>query len=141
MNIGNAFMRAIALSPLHFLLGAGIAVIDVRGRKSGRTYSTPVNVVSDHRSYIVTSLRSRTWWRNLRGDQPAILTASGKRHNVRGQVIEDEAAVTAVLSDYFRAHPTYARYFRVKLAANGEPDTADIANAARERVVIRLYPI
>ncbi len=86
MNLGNTFMRAIALSPAHFLLGNSIGMI------------------------IVTSLRSRTWWRNLRVEQTASFTIGGKRMNVRGQVVEDATAVANALMDLFRANPRYARH-------------------------------
>jgi deazaflavin-dependent oxidoreductase (nitroreductase family) len=139
MNIGNTVMRAIALSPVHFLLGNSIGVIDVQGRKTGRTYSTPINAIPQDGAYLVTSLRNRTWWRNLRGEQTATFTLGGKRMNVRGEVIEDTPAVSDALLRLFRANPRYARYFGVKLDAANQPSVDDIENIARERVVIRLY--
>ena len=41
-NLGNLFMKTIINSPLHPLLGSGIALITVRGRKTGKPISTPV---------------------------------------------------------------------------------------------------
>ena len=141
MNIGNTFMRTIALSPLHFLLGSSIGVIDVKGRKTGKTYSTPINATQLDGAYLVTSMRNRTWWRNLRGDQVASFTIGGKRMNVRGEVIEETTAVASALMDLFRANPRYARYFGVKLDATNQPAMEDVTNIARDRVVIQLYPL
>ena len=59
-NLGNLFMKTIINSPLHPLLGSGIALITVRGRKTGKPISTPVNVVNDGDGLLVVSLRNRT---------------------------------------------------------------------------------
>jgi len=63
----NFFMKAIINSPFHSLLGESFAVITFEGRKSGKRYSTPVNVARVDSTWIVVSMRERTWWRNLRG--------------------------------------------------------------------------
>jgi deazaflavin-dependent oxidoreductase (nitroreductase family) len=141
MNIGNTFMRAIALSPLHFLLGSNIGVIDVKGRKTGKAYSTPINATNQDGAYLVTSLRNRTWWRNLRGEQIATFTIGGKRMAVRGEVIEDASAVTTALMDLFGGNPRYARYFGIKLSTTNLPALEDVTQLARDRVVIKLHPL
>jgi len=136
--IGNFFMKAIVNSPLHPLLGSNIAVITVEGRKSGKRYATPVNTVRDGDTFTVVSLRSRTWWRNLRGERLATLRASGKQYSVRGEVIENRDEVVAGLAQHFRQHPDYARFFGVRLAADGRPMQEDLERVADERVLIRL---
>ena len=35
-------------------------------------------------------------------------------------------------------HPKYAEYFDVRLDVNGKPDAQDIAQVARERVIIEV---
>ena len=138
--IGNLFMTAIVNSPLHPLLGSHIAVITVEGRKTGKRYSTPVNVVKDGDGFIATSLRSRSWWRNLRGGRTARLRVSGKRYTVRGEVLEGQNEVVDGLTRYFQRHPGYAKYFGVRLAADGQPIREDVERAADERVIIHLCP-
>ena len=139
-TVGNLFMKAMINSPLHSLLGDSFAVITVTGRKTGRPISTPINVSRDEGSYIVVSMRNRTWWRNLRGNTQAQLRVKGKTFQVRGDVIEDPSAVREELRQYFRQHPGNAKYFNVRLTPEGEPDPEGLQHAAEERLLIRLSP-
>ena len=138
--IGNFFVKTIVSSPLHPMLGDGLAVITVEGRKTGRLYSTPINVMKESGGFTVTSLRSRSWWRNLRGGRPAQLRVSGQQYSVRGEVVEGHAEVARDLTAYFQQHSGYARYFGVRLAAEGQPIREDVERVADERVLIHLCP-
>ncbi len=139
--IGNFFIKTIVNSPLHALLGDSFAVITVEGRKSGRLYSTPINVKRQKEGWIVISMRERTWWRNLRDGQTAILRIDGRKIPVRGKVVEEQNAVSAGLEDFFRQYPGYARYFKIRVDKNGKPDPVELGRAAGERILIQLLPI
>ena len=136
--ISNFFMKAIVNSPLHPLLGSHFAVITFEGRKSGKRYSTPINVTRDGDTFTAVSLRNRNWWRSLRGGRLAQLRVVGKQYIVCGEVLEEHGAVVTGLAQYFKQNPGYARYFGVSLAPNGQPSGEDLVRAADERVVIRL---
>ena len=136
--ISNFFMKAIINSPLHPLLGDNFAVITVEGRKTGRQYSTPVNATTNGDSFTVVSLRSRSWWRNLRGGRLAQLRVSGKRCTVRGEVLERRDEVIDGLARYFQQQPSYAKHFGVRLDDGGQPVKDDLERVAGERVMIRL---
>ena len=137
-HISNFFMKAIVNSPLHPLLGDKFAVITVEGRKTGKLYSTPINAVKEGDTFTVVSLRSRNWWRNLKGGRPAKLRVSGKQYSVRGEVLEDHGAVAGSLARCFKQNPDCARYFGVRLASDGEPVRDDLDKATDGRVIIRL---
>jgi len=140
-KISNFFMKAIVNSPLHPMLGSNFAVITFEGRKSGKRYSTPINVTRNGDAFTAVSLRSRTWWRNLRGGQQAQLRVSGRQYEVRGEVLEDQGAVADGLAQYFKQNPAYAKYFSVRLAPDGQPSGEDLDRAADERVIIRLSAV
>ena len=139
--ISNFFMKTIVNSPLHPLLGNRFAVITFEGRKSGKRYSTPINVTQAGDTFTAVSLRSRNWWRNLRGGRGAELRVSGRQYTVRGEVLEDHGGVIDGLTQYFKQNPGYAKYFGVRLAPNGEPASEDLDRAANERVIIRLSSV
>ena len=139
-KISNFFMKTIVNSPLHPLLGNRFAVITFEGRKTGKQYSTPINVTQEGDTFTSVSLRRRNWWRNLRGGRQAKLRVSGKQYAVRGEVLEDHAAVVDGLQQYFKQDPAYARYFSVRLASDGGPVSEDLNRAADEHVIIRLRP-
>jgi deazaflavin-dependent oxidoreductase (nitroreductase family) len=139
--IGNFVIKTLLNSPLHPLLGSSFAVIAVRGRKTGKLYSTPINVTRDGDIFTVISRRERTWWRNLRGGGAAHLRVAGRRYAVQAEVVEDPAGVAAGLGEHFQRHPGYAKYFGVQLNAAGQVPLADLERRAGERVVIRLRPV
>jgi hypothetical protein len=137
-KFGNFIMKTMVQSPLHALVGDNLAVIMVEGSKTGKRYSTPINVVKDGEGFTVTSLRSRTWWRNLRDGKTAQLHVAGRKLPVQAEVVEDDAGVMKVLTEYFIAHPVYAKYYKVRLDDGGEPNLEDIRREAEQRVVVRL---
>ncbi len=139
--IGNFFVRSLVNSPLHPVLGSGLAVITVHGRKTGRHIVTPVNVVADGDGFTATSLRSRSWWRNLRGGAQAELRLAGQQHLVRGEVVEGHAAVVAGFARYFDQHPGFARYFGLQLGPDDRPAWESLERLADERVIIHLCPL
>jgi hypothetical protein len=136
--IGNKFMKMIINSPLHPLLGKDIGVITVTGCKTGRSISTPINVVRVGDSMLVISFRNRTWWRNLRGGCISQLRHAGKLIPVQSVVIESPLEVADGLKDYFSQHPGYAKYFSLKFDPDGSPDPWDLKRLATERVLIKL---
>ncbi len=138
MPNGNDFMSSLLRSPLHSMLDSSMLLITVTGRSSGKVYTLPVNYVRQRDRLTLTSLRSRTWWRNLRGGAEAELVLKGKQVRAQATVLESEQEVATALSEYLGLGPHYARYFHVGLDANKQPLAADIAQAAKERVVVYL---
>lgn len=137
----NYIIKTILNSPFYGLLGGNFAVINLKGRRSGKVISTPINVFPVEGVLTVISLRSRSWWRNLRQGGPASLRYRGRRVEVRAEVIEQHEAVASGLEVYLRQYPHYARYFQVQLDADRRPEASQLQRMADERVLIRLIPI
>ena len=137
----NKLIAAIINSPLHGLLGSSFALITVIGRKSGRPISTPINLAHFDGAYWVTSLKKRTWWRNLRGGAIAELHVAGKSFSALAQVIEEPEPLAQAFRRYFQANPSFAKTFSVKLLSTGEVDPTDLQTLLNERVVIQLSPV
>jgi deazaflavin-dependent oxidoreductase (nitroreductase family) len=134
----NPLLITILRSPLHSLLSGNMLVITYTGRKSGQVYRTPVNYVRDGDRLLTSSYRSRTWWRNLRGGAPVSLRVQGREVQANGQALEENAAVAEALGAYLKYQPGLAKYFKVELAADGQPDRNDVTRAAQERVMIQF---
>lgn len=74
----NPFMKWLLRSPLHFFVSKIFVLLIFTGRKTGKTYSTPVQYVQrDHTLYIVTSA-GYVWWKNLQGGAPVTVHLRGK---------------------------------------------------------------
>lgn len=103
-------------------------------------YTTPVNYVANHDSITIFSQRNRVWWKNLRGGAPVTLRIRGQNLEAIGESLEDAEDVTAGLLAYLQKFPRYAKYFKVALDADGQPDPEEVAKAAQNRVLIRVRP-
>lgn len=137
----NKIMIALLRSPLHGMLGGNMMLITFTGRKSGKTFTTPINflrVKDENGEYLLTtSQRNRTWWRNLRDGAAVTLRLNGKDMAARAEAFEDETQILALFQVYFQKAPQMAKYFGVNLGANGQPAAQDMQNAVAERVVIQ----
>ena len=140
-RIGNLFIKTIVNSPLHPLLGDRVAVITLEGRKTGRRISTPINISRQGKTWTVVSLRSRTWWRNLRDGRHASLRVAGHEVSICGEIVTEPSAVAAGLGDYFSRYPGDARYFKIPFGPDGKPSPEELERIAKERLIILLQPV
>lgn len=100
-----------------FLVKIGIGLshnflLEVRGRKTGRVYSTPVNLIEHNgRNYLVAPRGHTQWVRNVIASQRATLVRGRTRQNIRLHPIAD-AAKPEILKAYLdRYKLTVQRYF------------------------------
>jgi deazaflavin-dependent oxidoreductase (nitroreductase family) len=99
-------------------IGFGLAhnfLLEVQGRKSGRTYSTPVNVLTHKNKRYLVAPR---WVRNVVVSQKATLVKGSKRENVYLRPIADDAKPEILKAYLDRYRLTVQRYFSV---AAGSP--------------------
>lgn len=136
-NPFNPFMLWLLRSPFHLLLSSVVMVITYTGRKSGKTYSLPVNYIRVGENLLTISLSKRTWWRNLRRGAAVTLRLRGKELPARAEVFEDSTSVVQGLAELVRASPRYATYLKVKRDERGQPSMVDLDIAARDRVLIK----
>lgn len=137
----NQIIKWILRSPLHGLLSRHIMVVTVVGRKSGRQFSLPVNYRQEGDLITVISSRDRTWWRNFRRDATGTILLRGSLQSVNAQVLEDDVRVAAGLQAYLEKAPQLAKYFNIALDTDGHPEVRDVAQAARERVILYMHRV
>lgn len=86
----------------------------------------------------VISWRNRMWWKNLRGGAMVNVYIQGKSLKATGEVIEDYDNVAKQLMEYLKKVPKYARYLKVNLDLEGNPNPEDVALVAKDMVVVLL---
>jgi deazaflavin-dependent oxidoreductase (nitroreductase family) len=96
-----------ALSP------AMVIVLVHRGRKSGRLYKTPVEVLHHHRErdeLIVSPMfgRNSDWYRNVVAGGLVEVHVRGEKRQVEWREL-DEAERRTAINFYREAHPLYSR--------------------------------
>ena len=112
-------------------------ILTVPGRKTGRSYSTPVDVMSagDER-WIVGAYGVTNWVRNARAAGEVGLSRGGRSQNLGVVELGPEESVP-VLRQYLREVPVTRAYFDV---TPGSTDEEFAAEAARHPV-FRLVPL
>lgn len=129
-------MKLLLHSPLHGMVSKTVLLITFRGRKSGKTYTTPVDYSQDGDQ--VTIFTHANWWKNLRGGAPVTLYIRGRElQGLAEPVAEDQAAIADGLSQHLRKVPSDAKYYGVTFDEQGNPRAEEVEKAARTVVMIR----
>lgn len=136
----NRLMRILLTTPgIQRIVGRGTALLTVTGRRSGRTYTTPVSYARDADRVIVTSHRSRVWWRNL-ADRPRvrIRLAGATRTGTARLVDTDAPEATELLDTYLAQQRMAARAYGATPDRDGRFDADAVAQILAESVLIEI---
>jgi deazaflavin-dependent oxidoreductase (nitroreductase family) len=135
--IVNRAMKLILRSPVHAMVSKTVMLITFAGRKSGKTYSTPVSYSQDgDQVYVFTH---GEWWKNLRGGAPVTLRIQGRElQGLPETIAEDKQAVAAALTAHLRKVPNDARFYGVTFDDHKDPREEEVEKAAQNAVMIRI---
>jgi hypothetical protein len=131
-------MMSVLRSSTHFLMSKTTAILTVIGKVTGKEFSFPVNYQRKDDIVLITSLRDRTWWKNLRGGAQVSLLLVGENYEGVGEVFESVFEVETYLAEFLDLNPNYPRYFGVGVDEQGEFYPDDLAKAAENRVMVRV---
>lgn len=133
----NRFMSWLLRSPLHGMASRSVMLITFTGRKSGKTYTTPVSYARN--GDRVTAFTGARWWRNLEGGAPVTLLIQRQElHGWAVPVAEDKQAVAAGLQAFLRQVRGDARFYGVRFDPDGEPNWDDVRRAAGRVVMLGI---
>ena len=133
----NTTMKFILRSPVHGMVSKTILLISFTGRKSGKTYTTPVDYSQDGDQ--VTVFTHSDWWKNLRGGAPVTLRIQGRElQGLAEPVAEEKIAVAAGLAEHLRKVPSDAKYYGVTFDEHKNPNAEEVEKAAQTIVMIRI---
>jgi len=135
--IVNRAMKFVLRSPVHGIVSKTVLLITFTGRKSGKTYTTPVSYSQDgDQVYIFTHA---DWWKNLRGGTPVTLRIRGREfQGLAEPVAEDKQAVAAGLTAHLRKVSSDARYYGVTFDDHRNPRADEVEKAAQTVVMIGI---
>jgi deazaflavin-dependent oxidoreductase (nitroreductase family) len=130
-------MKFVLRSPVHGMVSKTILLITFTGRKSGKTYTTPVSYSQlDDQIYIFTHAN---WWKNLCGGAPVTLCIRGREfQGLAEPVAEDKQAVAAGLTTHLRKVPSDAGFYGVTFDEQGNPRAEEVEKAVQTVVMIRV---
>jgi deazaflavin-dependent oxidoreductase (nitroreductase family) len=133
----NNAMKFVLRSPAHAMVSKTVLLITFTGRKSGKTYTTPVSYSQfNDQVYVFTHA---AWWKNLRSDSPVTLRLRGQElRGLAEPVAGDKQAIAAGLTEHLRKVPSDARYYHVTLDERGNPKAEEVQQAVQTVVMIRI---
>ena len=135
--IVNHRIKLVLRSPMHGMVSKTVLLITFTGRKSGQTYTTPVDYSQDGDQ--VTVFTHADWWKNLRGGAPVRLRIQGRElEGLAEPVAEDKRAVAVGLTEHLRKVPSDARYYGVTFDDHRSPRAEEVEKAAQNVVMIRV---
>jgi deazaflavin-dependent oxidoreductase (nitroreductase family) len=115
------------------LVGLGLAprynyLVEVRGRRTGRTYSAPINVVDVGTRRFLVAPRGRTEWvRNAEAAGDVVLKRGGSRRRFRLRPVAGDEKLDILKTYLDRYKVAVQRYFPVRAGSEARAfrDVAD----------------
>ena len=136
----NPIVTGLLRSPLHGIASASLCVFSYRGRRSGKSYSTPLSFMRDGSTVRLLSSHNTRWWNNFL-DGPVDVEIEIKRKTFRGKArttIADSDAFRAGVRAFLTAVPRDARVYGIKLDSNRKPLEDGIVKAAGHVVLVEI---
>ena len=129
-------MRLMLRTPgLQRLTGRSTALLTFTGRKSGKSYTTPITYVADDGRVILTCNERRQWWRNL-ADRPAVtLRLAGRTVTGQARVLRGPSALPFLIV-FWQAQPMIAKRSGATFDASGRIDAASVEARLADTVVV-----
>ncbi|HEY3345739.1 MAG TPA: nitroreductase/quinone reductase family protein [Anaerolineaceae bacterium] len=135
--IVNRAMKFVLRSPVHGMVSKTVLLITFTGRKSGKTYTTPVSYSQS--ADQVSIFTHAAWWKNLRSGAPVSLRIRGQEfQGLAEPVAADRKAISAGLTAHLKQVPSDARYYGVTFDDHQNPSAAEIEKAVQTVVMIRV---
>ena len=118
-------------------LGAEIMVVTVRGRKTGRQYSTPIGFLRDGETVIALS-RGSNWYRNAVATGTATIEIRRQRMNVRVEAVKAQAERERIFELYKRER---AKNFSRLFGVPADAPEAELQQALAARDFVKMRPV
>jgi hypothetical protein len=131
------FFERILNKAFGVLVGLGIGLrhnylVEVRGRRTGRVYSTPIDLLEFKEKRFLVAPRGRTEWvRNAESAREIVLKRGSVRQKFRIRIVSNEEKPEILKAYLDRFNLTVQRYFPVR---------ADSGSGAFAEIVDR-YPV
>jgi hypothetical protein len=138
----NPIVRFLLRSPIHRFWSGSLMLITFTGRKSGKSFTTPVRYVCVGDAVRCFSSSQGLWWRNLVGGAEVVLRLRGCDQTHLASVLRDDPEqIREALSHYLALFPQDAAYHDIRLNKDKSPLASDLEHAMRNSVVVEARPV
>lgn len=136
----NPAVRLLLVSPLHRLLSSSVMLITFKGRRSGKTFTTPVRYIEEGGVIRCFTASTNQWWRNMREPARVMLRVAGRERSCEMKAIYNEAdTVQRELTKLLTRFPQDAPYYEVELGKNKQPKPGHLERAAAATVLVEAH--
>ena len=133
----NKTMKFVLRSPLHGMISKYLTLITFTGRKSGKTYSTPVSYYQQNNQ--VTIFTHANWWKNLQNGASVSLRLRGRElQGLAKAVADDKGAIAAKLTAHLKKSPFDAQFYNVTMDECGNPLPEDVEQAVKTVTMVQV---
>jgi deazaflavin-dependent oxidoreductase (nitroreductase family) len=135
----NTVMKLVLRTPLlHKVVSANIMLITFKGRKSGKSYTTPVSYIQEGDIVTLFTGRRRAWWRNLSGGETVTLRIQGKNVTRKAESVEDVEQIAEGITRLLKHSHMDAKYYNVTYNDDGNPNAEQVKSAAETTVMMQV---
>ena len=135
----NFVVRTLLKSPLHFLMSNSVLLIEYTGRKSGKTYSTPVRYICAGSRIRCFTSEEVQWWRNVKASPSVSLRVRGSAGSYHSTILDrDPVGIQQMLSEFLSIYPQDAVYQEIGLNTDGSLNSDDLVRASHSAVVLEF---
>jgi hypothetical protein len=137
-RILNHLVTALLHSPLHWLVSRDLMLITFTGRKSGRSFTTPVTYSQDEKQVVFHS--TQRWWKNLEGGAKVTLRLRGRTRTGWAVPTQDVPTIVAAI-EAFLEHRGRRRAAMIDLTLadpSRPPTRTELEAAAQQRVLVQI---
>lgn len=137
----NPVVVRLLRSPLHHVIGGGLMLITVTGRRTGRRYTIPVGYQRDGGvlHVLVSKAPRKQWWRNFRTPAGLEVELRGERFAATGRLVAPGSErFFAVVEATLRRLPMLARQFGIVWNPRAGLGAEQRAVLAREVALVEI---
>ena len=135
----NPVVKFILSSKLHGMMSRNTVLLEFKGRKSGKTYTTPVSYHETNGQLHCFTDKANKWWLNLQAGEVVGVTLRGSKMVGKPSVLANGSEeMQTALHDLLVASPRDADHAGVTFDAEGLPVASDVARASNNVVFISI---
>lgn len=133
----NPVTRWVLAGRFHAVMSGRLLLVAFTGRRSGRSYVTPVSYVLEGRRLLVPG--GGSWWKNL-GSAPVKVRLRGTWMSVTPQVLDEPHVLSEALGSMLAANPALSIFTGIQQGPNGQPTSESVERERRRGfVVVQLH--
>jgi deazaflavin-dependent oxidoreductase (nitroreductase family) len=135
----NLVVVLLLKSPIHRFWSDSLVVVGFTGRKTGRSYKTPVRYVRKGNVVQCFTSKGGGWWRNIAASGEAVLLLGGNQATFKADVVTNEPTrIRQALLDCLDLYPQDAVYHDIRMDPDRKPINEDVERELSNVVLIEF---